>query len=114
MSEEIDMSAIDGQESEKMKVKGMHDIATGQNMINRSIRATRAQRLGQLARVEHEKSRLERELDKWKANKKQSEERLRVVQRRIGLLKQSLHDDPPEKREQGHRQRTWREVRLEY
>lgn len=97
-----------------MNVKGMHDIATGQNIINGSIRATRAQRVAQLARLEHEKKQLERELDKWIANKKQSESRLRMVQSRIVLLKQSLDDEPPEKREKEHRQRTWREVRLEY
>mgnify|MGYP001572110037 CR=1 FL=1 len=78
-----------------MGVKGMHDIPTGQGLTNRSVRATRAQVVAHLARAEHEKARLERELAMWVANQKQTERRLRRVLERIEVLQGSLRKQSP-------------------
>jgi len=77
-----------------MKPKGMHDIATAQSHVNyRSIPATRAKTVAQLARMEHERARLERELNVWVRKQQQSERRLRQVLQYIGLLQRVLDGD---------------------
>lgn len=73
--------------------KGMRDIPTIQGLRHRSLPTTREQTVAELARLEHEKVRLKRELDIWIGNQKQTEGRLRQVEERLALLQQIL--DPP-------------------
>ncbi|MBM4465415.1 MAG: hypothetical protein FJ014_07695 [Chloroflexi bacterium] len=107
-----------------MKPKGMQDIATAQSLISRSIPATRAQMMTRLARMEHERERLERELKVWGGKQEQTEERLQQVRQRIELLQRALDESSAdEEREDSSTQRAaddgreakgWREIPLEY
>jgi len=107
-----------------MKPKGMHDIPTAQSLISRSIPASRAKIMTQLARMEQERERLERESNVWGDKQQQSEGRLQQVLQRIELLQQALDELPAdEERKDGGGQPTageerkvksWREIPLEY
>ncbi len=54
-------------------VRSMRDIPTIQGLRNRSVPTTREQVMSELARLEHEKARLEREMNIWLANQKKTE-----------------------------------------
>jgi len=107
-----------------MKPKGMHDILTAQSLINRSMPATRAEMVAQLARMEHEKARLERELNVWVGKQKETEGRLQQVRKHIELLKRALDESPAEeeRRDSGgqraageeRKAKGWQEIPLEY
>ena len=107
-----------------MNVKGMHDVATAQTLINRSVPASRAQIVAQLARMEHEQARLERELNTWAGKQQQAQRRLQKVREHTALLQQAL-DKSPEGRQRPSPERSgkqdntqpaapWREIPLEY
>ena len=112
-----------------MRARGMHDIPTVQSMASRSIPATRAKIVTQLARAEQERERLDREMDVWVGKQKQAEERLRQVGQRIKLLERALSwaseehpESGPQRRDDETRQtnddgqetKSWREIPLEY
>ncbi len=110
-------------------VKGMRDIPTIQGLRHRSVPTTREQAVTELARLEHEKARLERELNIWVSNQQKTAGRLQQVEERLALLEQILNPpaaDDTAKRTAAHRSPTkeadsgkgaaqgWREVSLEY
>lgn len=104
-----------------MGVKRMRDIPTVLGLTNRSVPATRPQAAVHLARAEHEKARLERELTMWVANQKQSEHRLQQVLERIKILQGVLNEEAAGRRRKAARrgparalQLRRREVPLEY
>ncbi len=107
-----------------MKPKGMHDIPTAQTLISHSIPATRAEMMAQLARMEQERGRLERELNVWDGKQKETEARLQKVRQRFEVLQRALDELPADKeRRDSGTQRTageerqakgWREIPLEY
>jgi hypothetical protein len=68
--------------------RGMRDIPTIQGLSSRSVPNTRPQAATELARLEHEKARLERELKMWIDNQKRTESRLRLVEERLALVQQ--------------------------
>jgi len=70
--------------------KGMRDIPTIQGLNSRSVPDTRQQAATELARLEHEKARLERNLKMWINNQKKTEGRLRQVEERLALVQQVL------------------------
>jgi hypothetical protein len=70
--------------------RGMRDIPTIQGLSSRSVPATRPQAATELARLEHEKARLERELKMWIGNQKRTESRLRLVEERLALVQQVM------------------------
>lgn len=82
----------------------MHDIPTAQGLTNRSVPATRAQVVAHLARAEHEKARLERELTMWVANQEQTERRLQQVRERIKVLQGALNTESAGRRRKAARQ----------
>jgi hypothetical protein len=109
--------------------KGMRDIPTIQGLRHRSLPTTREQTVAEVARLEHEKARLKRELDIWIGNQKQTEGRLRQVEERLALLQQILDPlaadgstkrarvrrSPTEKADSGEGEAPgWREISLEY
>ncbi len=99
-----------------MKPKGMHDVPTAQSLRNRSLPSSRAAIVAQLARMEHEKARLERELNVWRDKQQQTEGRLQQVQEHIARLQQALDVSWAEEKradDQGDT-RSWREIPLEY
>lgn len=79
-------------------VRSMRDIPTIQGLRNRSVPATREQVMSELARLEHEKARLERELNMWIANQKKTEDRLQQLQERVNLLQTVMDEISPKKR----------------
>lgn len=84
-----------------MKTKhlpGMRNIPTIQGLRNRTVPATREQIMSELARLEHEKARLERELNMWLANQKKTQDRIQQVQERVNLLQHLLEDLSPKRR----------------
>ena len=107
-----------------MKPKGMHDIPTAQSLSSRSMPATRAKITRQLAYMEQERERLERELDMWISKQKETEERLRQVQQRIELVQQALDKLPAAEgrrdsgaqptADSGRKAKGWQEIPLEY
>jgi septal ring factor EnvC (AmiA/AmiB activator) len=109
--------------------KGMRDIPTIQGLSSRSVPDTKPQAATELARLEHEKARLERELNIWIANQKKTEDRLRQVEERLALVRQVLDPtaaggstkrakvrrSPAGKTDSGEEEaQGWREIPLEY
>jgi hypothetical protein len=114
---------------ETKDVRGMRDIPTIQGLRHHSVPGNREQAVSDLALLEHEKARLERELKMWISNQQKTEGRLRQVGERLALLEQILNPpaaDGSTKRAEVRRSRTdkpdggegepqgWREVPLEY
>lgn len=110
-----------------MRVKSMRDIPTIQGLQNRAVPTNRAQAIAEFARLEHEKARLQRELNLWTGNQKKTEERLSHVTERLALLQQVLEQqaaDAPAKPGRaaaggetdgdGDHPRGWKEMSLEY
>jgi hypothetical protein len=103
-----------------MNIKGLKDIPTGHALLNRHVPRTRAQAAFELALLENEKTKLEREHGIWVANQKQIEARLQLAQERCAVLRQLLDERKP--RSSGRRPRktkrkpapAWRWVTLEY
>ena len=84
-----------------MKTKhlpGMRNIPTIQGLRNRTVPATREQIMSELARLEHEKARLERELNMWLDNQKKTQVRIQEMQERVNLLQYLLEDLSPKRR----------------
>jgi chromosome segregation ATPase len=111
----------------KKQLPGMRDIPTIQGLRNRAVPSTREQTMSELARLEHEKARLERELNMWLANQKKTQERIQQVQERVNLLQHVLDDLSPKRRpasspssgeqtdeEEEQKAGKYREVPLEY
>ena len=113
----------------RMDTRGMRDIPTIQGLRHRSLPTTREQTVAAIARLEHEKARLQREVDMWNQNREKTAGRLQQVEERLALLQQVL--DPPDstgapRRAQAPRPaakgagdddggtQNWREVTLEY
>jgi septal ring factor EnvC (AmiA/AmiB activator) len=110
-------------------VKGMRNIPTIQALRHRSLPTTREQAVAEVARLEHEKARLNRELNLWIDHQKRTEGQLEQVEERLTILQQILDETTTEdstKRAGARRSRTergdtsegeaqgWREIPLEY
>jgi len=107
-----------------MKIKGMRNIPTVQGLAHRAVPSNREQAVSELARQEHERARLQRELNLWLSKKEQTEQRLQAVQERIKQLEQALYEScsdssqatrtegSPSGEEKG--KKNWREIPLEY
>jgi len=78
----------------------------------------------QLARMEQERARLERELDIWVGKQQQTEGRLQQVRQRIELLQRALDELPADEErrdngtqpaaDDGRKAKGWQEITLEY
>jgi chromosome segregation ATPase len=77
-------------------LRGMREIATIQGLSRRSVPKNRPQAAAELARLEHEKARLERELKMWLDNQQKTEARLSRVEERLALVNQVLTPLPAE------------------
>jgi predicted nucleic acid-binding Zn-ribbon protein len=110
----------------KIRARGMRDIPTIQGLRHRSVPGNREQAVAEIARLEHEKARLQRELDIWMGNQERTETRIRQVDERLAALQDMV--DPPassgKRRARAARSagkeadedtgQEWREVTLEY
>ncbi len=104
--------------------RGMRDINTVQASSSRTDATSREQGITDLARLEHERARLERELNMWLENQKRAEQRLKKVHERITLLQQDLYGSPAERRsasaaggpgDDGEQEpRDWHKISFEY
>ena len=75
-----------------MKAKGMRDLATIQTVRNNSRPSSRAEMATQLARLEHELFREERELQIFEDKKAHALEALQQTRARIDQLQQALYE----------------------
>lgn len=96
------------------------DIPTHQGLkYYRSVPANREQIMSELARLEHENARLERENTIWLSNQKKTQTRIAQVQKRMHLMRrmfellskpQAAPSGEETEKQSGH----YREVNLEY
>lgn len=77
------------------RVRSMRDIPTVQGLRDRAIPDSREQIMSELAHLEHEKARLEREINIWIANQKKTQERIRLVQERVEMLNRTMEELSP-------------------
>ena len=110
--------------------RGMRDIPTIQGNSSRSVPPTREQVVTELAHLEHEKARLERELRIWSSNQQKTVDRLQRLEGRLAILQQQALNPPsaeglterseatrsPAQSTEGSKGETrrWREVKLDY
>ena len=102
----------------------MRDIPTIQGVTRRSQPKTREQAVTELARLEHEQARLERQMNICLEDQKQAEQRLRAVKERIALLQQTLYGSSVDRRrtsaeagsgdDSGQEPKNWQRISLEY
>jgi hypothetical protein len=70
-------------------------------LAKRSKPNSRDEAITELARLEHEKARLERELNLWQENQKRTQQRLQAILNRLVILQAVVEDRPPEVRQEG-------------
>jgi ubiquitin len=107
-----------------MKTKGMRDIPTMYGLAKRSKPNSRDEAITELARLEHEKARLERELALWQDNQKRTQQRLQAILGRLALLQAFVDGRPseaasPDKQahdaqEEAGANEQWTTIQLEY
>ena len=109
-------------------MRGMRDVPTLQGSRKRSLSVTREQAVTELARLEHEKARLERELGIWQANEKKTSRRLARIDEQLTVLQHILSPVPVKEEGAVEKRRTrpspdagapradqgWQEIKLEY
>jgi hypothetical protein len=77
-----------------MKPRGMRDVPTAQTLTQRGQAKGREQAITDLARLEHEKARLERELTVWTTKQVATVKRLEQVRGQLEVLQQQLEYTP--------------------
>ena len=107
-----------------MRTKGMRDIPTQYGLAKRSKPNSRDEAITELARLEHEKARLEREMALWQENQQRTEKRLQAVTDRLVILQAIVENRPPEARQAGSTEpesrdeakgpEQWTTIQLEY
>jgi len=109
-------------------VRGMRDIPTIQGLHKETVPSNRQQAVTELARMEHEKARLGRELALWNGHQNRTEKRLQMVEARLAQLQQMLQpqagQEPPspgarrsparKPEDEAKQGQAWRELSLEY
>lgn len=73
--------------------RGMRDMTTIQGLRHKVLPKNREQAVTELARLEHEKARLECEIAMWVGNQRRTEARLHNINQRLALLETMLHPD---------------------
>jgi len=76
-----------------MKMRTMRDIPTIQGLRERATPTTREQAISELARLEHEKARLSRELDLWTSKQQNTSEKIQQVEQRLLRLRQIIEPE---------------------
>lgn len=72
------------------EMRSMRDIPTIQGLRHRMLPSTREQVVGELARLEHEKARLQREMAMWLQKQQKTESMLAQIEERLVRLQQML------------------------
>jgi hypothetical protein len=68
----------------------MRELMTIQGLAGRTVPDSREQIVAEQARLEHERTRLQRELAMWQENGRKTSERLHGVEERMALLRRTL------------------------
>lgn len=104
-----------------MRVKGMREVVTRRDLIDRAAPATRSEVVTQLARAQLEVIRSESVRDTWAANQREAERQVQRAAARVESLRRALDEGSPIRRKKGtSRARPGpvpvrqRQVRLEY
>ncbi len=107
-----------------MRTRGMREIPTAFGLAKRSKPNSRDEAITEMARLKHEKARLEREMALWVQNEKRTEKHLQKVRDRLAMLEPIVANRPPEpalKPEPGADQtqpeattEKWDTIKLEY
>lgn len=103
-----------------MRAKGMREIVTRRDLIDRAAPATRSEVVTQLARAQLEVIRSESVRDTWAANQREAERQVQRAAARVASLRRALDEGSPIRRKGTRRARAGpvpvrqREVRLEY
>jgi hypothetical protein len=109
----------------------MRELMTIQGLAGRSVPDSREQIVAEQARLEHERTRLRRELEMWHENARKTAGRLQTVEDRMTLLRRTIEplidaDQAADQADEGERRpvrsaepepesmTTWHEVVLEY
>ena len=79
-----------------MRTRGMRDIPTAYGLAKRTKPNSRDEAITEMARLEHEKTRLEREMALWVENQKRTEKHLQRVRERLAMLEPIVANRPPE------------------
>ena len=109
-------------------VRSMRDIPTIQGLHKEMVPSNRQQAVTELARMEHEKARLVRELAMWIGHRNRTEKRLQMVEARLAQLQQMLQpqagQEPPSRgarrsparktQDEAEQGQGWRELSIEY
>lgn len=77
-----------------MRPKGLRNVRTIQHLSRRAQSGSREQAVAELARLEHEKARLTREVDVWRQNMRRTETQLEQVEARLVTVRQSIEGEP--------------------
>jgi len=78
----------------KQSVKGLRDIGTVRTVVQKQQKLERSHMVGRFARLDAEKTRLEREIDMWSTRKTTAEVKLAAVIEQIDVIRPILFDDP--------------------
>ena len=73
-----------------MRPKGLRNLRTLQATTRRDKANSHEQAVAELARLEHEKARLQRELDVWEQNRRRTEQHLQRVEARLGVVRRNI------------------------
>ena len=73
-----------------MRPRGLRNLRTLQGVVRRDKAGSREQVVAEFARLEHEKSRLQREIDIWEQNRRRTNEQLHLVESRLIVLRQAI------------------------
>lgn len=80
-----------------MRPKGLRDLRTPRTSSRNTQGGSREQAVAELARLEHEKARLNRELDVWRRNMQRTTGQLEQVEARLAALREQIEgpDEQP-------------------
>ena len=73
-----------------MQIKGLKDIRTSKGMLSRAMPRTKARMVAELAFLEHQREKLEREVALWAHHEGQARDQLRRIEQRAGVLWEGL------------------------
>ncbi|NJM08210.1 hypothetical protein HC891_21555 [Candidatus Gracilibacteria bacterium] len=101
-----------------MRPKGLRNLRTVQQANRRNQIGSREQMVAELARLEHEKARLQREVEVWRQNQRRTETQLEHVEARLAQLARAIDltgaESVPANRDNEAESRTWLGMTLEY
>jgi hypothetical protein len=81
----------------KIGLRGLRDIGTVRTVVAKQQKNDRSHIVGKYARLDAERTRIEREIEMWSTRKVASEVRLTAILKEIDIIRPSLISEPQEK-----------------